>query len=326
MNSEKLVTVITPLYNKKDFIEDWAKCLAEQTFLDKTNILLIDNASTDGSLELVEKYSEQYNLPIKIVRNKKNMGLLYSIKKAYRLLDTKYFAALDADDYWLSSQKLEKAVNFLEQHEDYSMYACNYYFEYSDSQRKPALPQNVPNMTFTQMEGVPFFQVSSTTFRNFFSSDLLDRLDYFTDKKNFKSLDADAFRNTVAYGSGKVFFENSLDSVYRCNIGIFGISTEFEKNLLIMSTNYELFEFYRAQFSLDNNAVYLLKMAAHFYLLNTHVIMELMKNFSFYQLKCTESFSKAVKDFAGETDNEKILSYLFHYGKILNDLGFASKN
>lgn len=325
MDSKKLITVITTVYNKTKFLETWAKCLSEQTFLDKTKILVIEDGSTDNSLELVKKFSKQYNLPVKIICNEKNMGLLYTIRKAYRLLETKYFAVLDADDYWLSPQKLEKAVNFLEQHKDYSAYASNYFLQYSDFQKNPALAPNGPNMTFTQMEGVPFFQTSAMTFRNFFSSDLLNRMDYFSDEKNFGICEGDAFRNGMAYGFGKIYFENSLDAVWRCNVGDWGTLTKLEQDLLNLGGHYELFEFYKAQFSVDKNALFLLKMMVNFYISSLNAVTELMRNLNFYKFECKPYFAKSLKSFEGNNNNEKILKSLFYYGKNLNDLGVVLK-
>ena len=325
MHSEKLITVITTVYNKAKFLETWAKCLSEQTFLDKTKILVIEDGSTDNSLELLKKFSEQYNLPVEIICNEKNMGLLYTIRKAYRLLDTKYFAVLDADDYWLSPKKLENAVNFLEQHKDYSAYATNYFFQYSDSQKNPALAPEIPNMTFTQAEGVPFFQTSAMTFRNFFSADLLNKMDCFTYEKNFGICEGDAFRNAMAFGFGKIYFENSLDAAWRCNVGMWGTLSKLEQDLLNLSGQYELFEFYRAQFSLDNNAAYFLKMMVNFYVSSLNAVAELMRNLNFFKFKCKSYFIKLSKIIDSQNDQEIILNYFLHYGKILNDLGVVLK-
>ena len=107
--AEKIITLITPVHNKAPYIKDWAEGLAKQTYLDKMKILVIDDGSTDESLEFMKKYISKYRLPAKITVNEKNLGLMYTTKQAYKKIYTKYFSVLDADDYYLSPQKIEKA-------------------------------------------------------------------------------------------------------------------------------------------------------------------------------------------------------------------------
>ena len=138
MADKKLVTVITAVYNKEKYLQEWAESLAKQTFLDKTEILVINDGSTDNSVKLIKKFTKKYNLPINLVHNEKNIGYLYTLIKSFRMLKTKYFALLDPDDYYISPKKLENAVNFLEAHDEYSVYAMNYYFYHEKTK------ENVP--------------------------------------------------------------------------------------------------------------------------------------------------------------------------------------
>ena len=130
MAAKKLITILTPVYNKAPYIQTWAEGLAKQTYLDKMKILVANDGSTDESLNLIEKFSAEYKLPLEIVYNGENIGIMQVTKLLYRKLDTKYFAVLDADDYYISPQKVEKAVKFLQSHSDYSCYACNTLNEY----------------------------------------------------------------------------------------------------------------------------------------------------------------------------------------------------
>lgn len=125
MQEEKLITIITTLYNKAPYLETWAISVAAQTYLNKARVIAIDDGSNDGSLKLIKEYVAKYQIPVELFVHEKNQGLLRTILEAYHLLDTKYFTMLDADDYWLTEKKLEKAIDFLEAHEDYSAYASN---------------------------------------------------------------------------------------------------------------------------------------------------------------------------------------------------------
>ena len=94
-----------PIHNKAPYIRDWASGLLKQTCLDKMKILVIDDGSTDESLELTKKYITKYNLPTKLIQNGENLGLMQTIRTVYRKIDTKCFTVLDVDDHYLSPKK-----------------------------------------------------------------------------------------------------------------------------------------------------------------------------------------------------------------------------
>lgn len=251
---EKIITLITPVHNKAPYIKTWAEGLAKQTFLDRMKILVTDDGSTDGSLELMKKYVAEYNLPAEITENGKNLGLMYTTKQAYKKIDTKYFTVLDADDYYLSPKKIEKAVTFLEQNSDYSFYACNTLLESVDGSLKPQRSDTLPSATYPQLEGTPFFQTASTTFRNYFSEKLLDAIDKETGNAKRHAFEADGFRNVLAFHFGKLYFENSLDCVWRQKIGIWGKTSAISQELANMKSYSKYYDFYRKNFGFDDNA------------------------------------------------------------------------
>ena len=326
MADEKLVTVITAVYNKANYLKDWAESLSNQTFLDKTKILVFDDGSTDDSLHLIEKYSAEYNLPINLICNEKNMGLLYTILKAYRMLDTKYFAVLDADDYYISPKKLENAVTFLESHEEYSAYAMNYYLiSERTGQQRSALPENMLSKTFKNMREAPFFQTSATTFRNCFTKEFIDYMEKFSAENETEICRGDAFRNAIAFGFGKMFFENTIGSAWRCDIGMWGTLSELEQDVSNMKGQLELYEFYRTQFKIDENTRHMLSLAVHFYIRSLAHIVNLLKDLNFHKLKFTPSFIRNVKKFKRDTDSETLMNILLYHEKALGDIGVTLK-
>ncbi len=324
MKTDKLITIVTTLYNKEKYLKTWAESLAKQTFLDNMQILVIEDCSTDGSLKLLKKLVKKYNLPVKILRNEKNRGLLYNIRKAYNALltpefSTKYFAVLDADDYYIASDKVEKAINFLESHSDFSAYVCNYILSYSNAEDKVALPKTLPNTIFTKMNGTPFFQTCATTFRNNFKQDFLDRIDYFTDEKKFTICEGDAFRNAIAFGFGKIYFENSVDALWRCDIGDWGTLSEFEQNLCNMIGYRELFEIYSEKFGVDLNAKFMLDLSANFYRQSVINFGNALLSLEFFKFKCKPYFNKtSIKNY-GNTDSEKIINAILAHGNFFNE-------
>lgn len=120
------VSIICATYNHKDFIEDAIKGFLEQETSFTFEIIIHDDASTDGTREIVERYAYKYPNLIKAILQEENQ---YSQKR--RPLDIvlpatrgKYIALCEGDDYWTDPKKLQKQYDFLEENTDH---ACCYH-------------------------------------------------------------------------------------------------------------------------------------------------------------------------------------------------------
>lgn len=107
------VTVIMPVYNAQKYIKKAIDSILTQSFQD-FELLLIDDCSTDRTMEVVECISDKR---IRIIHNDKNIGIAQSRNKGIENSRGKYIALMDDDDIAALS-RLEKEVNYLEQHKD----------------------------------------------------------------------------------------------------------------------------------------------------------------------------------------------------------------
>jgi glycosyltransferase involved in cell wall biosynthesis len=121
---ETLVTVLLISYNH---IESFERAI-ESVLSQKTNfdfkIIILDDASTDGTKEIIDKYISNYNNVSAIIQ-KQNIGGTKNILEGLKLVRTKYFALLETDDYWCDDNKLQMQVDVLEQNSDCSFCAHN---------------------------------------------------------------------------------------------------------------------------------------------------------------------------------------------------------
>lgn len=113
---DKLISIALPAYNAKDYIAECLDSLLAQTY-QNFEIILIDDCSTDGTADVVAGYTDSR---IHYFKNEKNSGIVYSLNKAYALSRGEYLARMDADDICMP-ERLEKQINFLEQHKDISL-------------------------------------------------------------------------------------------------------------------------------------------------------------------------------------------------------------
>jgi teichuronic acid biosynthesis glycosyltransferase TuaG len=109
-----LVSIITPLYGSRDFVLKAIQSVKNQTYTN-WEMLIVDDCSNDGSIELVEK-EISFDKRIKLFKNKNNIGAGPSRNVAIKAASGKYIAFLDSDDIW-HCEKLEKQIEFMKKHD-----------------------------------------------------------------------------------------------------------------------------------------------------------------------------------------------------------------
>ena len=96
------ISVVMTVYNAKAYLSQSVKSVLEQTFTD-FEFIIIDDASTDGSLEILHGFKDPR---LRIHANPQNQGQTKSLNTGLQLAVGKYIARMDADDFafksWLS--------------------------------------------------------------------------------------------------------------------------------------------------------------------------------------------------------------------------------
>lgn len=108
------VSIICTNYNKGDWVRE-----AMDSFLNqKTNfdfeIIIIDDASTDHSYEIIQEYQNKFPEKVRTFRNEVNLGITKTWKKICREAKGQYIARCDSDDFWTDPLKLQKQVDLLD--------------------------------------------------------------------------------------------------------------------------------------------------------------------------------------------------------------------
>lgn len=119
-----LVSVIMPAYNAEKYISEAIESILNQTFKNYEFIIL-DDASTDDTWEIIKKYADKDKRIIPI-KNKKNLYIAKSRNKGISLAKGKYIVWQDADDVSLSS-RIKKLVEFMEANPDVGI--CGSHFQ-----------------------------------------------------------------------------------------------------------------------------------------------------------------------------------------------------
>ena len=94
MNNPK-ISVCIPVYNGAEFIKEAINSVLKQTYQDY-ELLIIDNCSTDNTIDLVNSFN---NPKIRLIKNSENIGLIPNWNKALENANGKYIKILPADDF-----------------------------------------------------------------------------------------------------------------------------------------------------------------------------------------------------------------------------------
>ena len=93
-----MISVIVPVYNVEDYLHVCINSILNQTYQD-FEIICVDDASTDSSLEILEYFSLK-DSRVKVLKNDSNKGPGYSRNRGLDVAKGEYVSFLDADD-WL---------------------------------------------------------------------------------------------------------------------------------------------------------------------------------------------------------------------------------
>ena len=109
------ISVLMCAFNTERFISKAIESALNQEFKD-FELLIIDDASTDQTGSIVQKYL--FDSRIKYFKNVTNLGLARNRNRGLNEARGEYIAILDSDDMWVDKTKLNKQVKFLEENSD----------------------------------------------------------------------------------------------------------------------------------------------------------------------------------------------------------------
>ncbi len=118
-----MVSTICLVYNHEKYLRDALDGFAMQKTDFPVEYIIHDDASTDHSADIIKEYGKKYPhliKPIYQTENQYSQGQL-TLEKQLSYCKGKYIAMCEGDDYWICDTKLQRQVDFLETHPEFSM-------------------------------------------------------------------------------------------------------------------------------------------------------------------------------------------------------------
>ncbi|WKT77735.1 glycosyltransferase family 2 protein [Lysinibacillus fusiformis] len=108
MNNGPKISIITACFNTENTIEQTIKSVLEQTYKN-IEYIIIDGASTDGTMEIVGKYMDK----IDVVVSGSDKGVYDAFNKGVQIASGEYVMFLNADDYLLENDVIKQLADFI---------------------------------------------------------------------------------------------------------------------------------------------------------------------------------------------------------------------
>lgn len=125
----KLLTISVAAYNIEQYIDKLINTISKSKYLDKIEVLFVDDGSKDHTKEIADKYAGSFPSSIKVI-SKENGGHGSTINTGIKNATGKYFRPLDGDD-WVDTESLDRFIEIAAEINS-DIIICDYARCYSD--------------------------------------------------------------------------------------------------------------------------------------------------------------------------------------------------
>lgn len=215
-----LVSVCVPTYQHEPYIRACIESILRQKTNFSFEIVIGEDASTDGTREICQAYSAKYPDKIRLfLRSRKDVIYIdnratgrFNFTETMKAARGKYIALCEGDDYWVDDHKLQMQVEFLEMNPGFSLVHTNVnHVNKNGDVVLPAPLKYKDVMTHEEVSGVITVQTLTMVFR-------ADALGVFP-AEFYRVFNADLFLVAMLSEKGKVKFINKVTGCYRKHEG-----------------------------------------------------------------------------------------------------------
>ena len=206
------ISILVLAFNQEQFIESALLSICNQFSQDATEIIFIDDCSTDLTYEKAKQILT-YRDGIILCKNNENIGLVKNYKKGFSLCQGELIFVLEGDDFWTNSTKISHISNLMISNPDASM--C--FHEYDLLDQHGNFKRRAVNTDLTKLKFI--------TTRNLIrDSSIIGNYSVCCYRKSFIDMIPDSFweNNTNDWGLnmlmgtfGKIVYHPEIMSVYR---------------------------------------------------------------------------------------------------------------
>lgn len=114
------LSVFVVTYNQEQYIRQCLDSIVMQKVNFDYEVVIGDDCSIDGTAAICDEYAAKYP-QIKVYHHSPNKGLLGNWEFVMNKCQGEYIALIEGDDYWIDEHKLQRQVDWLDAHPDYTL-------------------------------------------------------------------------------------------------------------------------------------------------------------------------------------------------------------
>lgn len=220
MESGSLIDVsvcMTTYYHEKYIRQAVDSVLAQKTHF-RYEIVISDDCSQDGTVEILREYERNYPDIIRLNVNETNLGIPANIFKARSMCRGRYITNLSGDDYWINDEKIEIETRFLDEHPEYSGVACCIELRMDDSDTAYAMIPEGKGMlnkpyTLREYEKCIPLGTHGLLWRNYFLTE--EGRAYFAQAREISEFVDDAVDEVLLLRKGPIYVMDIISDAHR---------------------------------------------------------------------------------------------------------------
>lgn len=215
-----MVTIRTSTYQHGKYIKQCIEGVLSQKTDFPIEFIIGEDFSTDGTREIVMEYAKKYPNIIRVITADYNVGMKANGFRCIREMRGKYIALCEGDDYWTDPNKLQKQVDFLEKHKDYSFCFHQVKVTYENNEKDDFIFPDVDDIswyTHGELLKTNYIPTNSILYRNNKVLDFPDDI-----------APGDWYLHLYNAQFGKIKFMKKVMSVYRKHHG--GVWWDYDAN------------------------------------------------------------------------------------------------
>ena len=161
--ADPIVSVRTSTYNHAPYIKQCIEGVLMQKTTFPFEFIIGEDFSTDGTRDIVFEYAKRYPNIIRVVSADYNVGSKANGQRCIQRCRGKYIAICEGDDYWIDPLKLQRQVEFLETHSDYSMCFHNAFIYYVQQHNTKLFNHFTDDCDLSMHDAIHFWHVPTAS-------------------------------------------------------------------------------------------------------------------------------------------------------------------
>lgn len=251
-DNKPLVSILCQTFNHGLYIRQCLDGLMMQNTSFPFEVLIHDDASTDGTADIIKEYETKYPAiikPIYQIVNQFSQGKKVFSRIQLPRAKSKYLALCEGDDYWTDPYKLQKQIDFLEKNSEYGLIYSKVKCFDQETNKFEREPWGGPSTKFDALIIRNTIPTLTTVFRTDICRQYLEEIK--PERYNWKLGDYPLWLYFAM--KSRVFFLNEITGVYRISKNSISHCSDMEKQEAYIKSIYaiknHLLEFSKINFN-----------------------------------------------------------------------------